>query len=253
MRVMIGMPLRNRTADIGAVYSQAVWPSQNNVEVVASNRICGLVTYCFNKLWCDALNAQQTQGVTHFAMIHGDVVAGRGWLDVLAVEMEATDADLVSVAIPLRAATGVTSTALEDPDCVWNARRITMRELYELPETFTEADVPWKQTGARLLHNTGLWLCRLGRPWNTQVTFRQQDRIVFNTTTGQYDAQTISEDWDWSRQLHDLGVRMACTRKVGVRHGSDEYHNRSPWGTWEIDEEHRRYVEQTERTSELVA
>lgn len=244
--VVIGMPARSRRdVNQGAADSQKVWPllNGNAYRVIAVNRYSSLLTYSFNRLWCAALNLIEAEDAQYFAMIHSDVVAAPGWAETLIEEMNRVDADMLSVAIPLKSPEGLTSTALSDPRTIWNSRRITMHELFKLPETFTIDDVPWREENSTLLLNTGLWVCRLDRPWVKQgVVFRQYDDIRFNTIRQEFEASTASEDWNWSRDLVERGAKLACTRKVVVEHEESIYHNREPWGTSAVDLEWVKYM-----------
>jgi precorrin-6B methylase 2 len=107
-----------------------------------------------------------------------------------------------------------------------------MREVYRLPETFTGEDL-----GRPLLLNTGLWVCRMDEGWAKKVHFTVNDRICFDPEKDHYFAQVEPEDWYFSRLLHELGLKVGCTRKVELGHrGNALYGNAHPWGTWEYDE-----------------
>lgn len=204
-------------------------------EVFRSVAEGSLLANVFNSLWCDALNSRENDRLTHFAMLHSDVCPEPGWLDILVREQEGTGADVLSVVIPIKDGRGVTSTAVDNPDNPWEPlRRITLREAYQLPETFNADDAG--HPGHRLLVNTGCWICRLDRPWCENVLFTVQDRIS-QSYAGRFSPQVISEDWNFSRQVQDAGGRVLATRKVRVIHrGVASYANDRPWGTWERDE-----------------
>jgi predicted O-methyltransferase YrrM len=67
-----------------------------------------------------------------------------------------------------------------------------------------------------------------------QSGFRFLSRI-HQTPDGEWSAEDQPEDWDLSRQMHALGKKVVCTRKVKLEHGSANCDNRSPWGTWPTD------------------
>lgn len=193
-----------------------------------------IITATFNLLWVSLLNERKRVGITHFAMLHDDVVPQTGWLDVLLDEMNETGADLVSAVVPMKAAMGLTSTALDNTGDEWNPQRLTLKEIHQLPETFDSKDV-----GAPLLLNTGCWICRLDRPWVNNVVFRQQDQI--RLVDGQYEAHQIPEDWDFSRQVSRQGGKLVATRKVRLYHERPEWTNTKPWGQWSTDVECQKY------------
>lgn len=193
-----------------------------------------LLANVFNVVWTQALEARDNHGVTHFAMLHADVAPQLGWADVLLAECERLKADVVSCVLPIKDGRGVTSTAIDNPGDPWRPlRRLTMREIAKLPETFTAADAGYP--GHRLLLNTGCWLADLRKPWADDAYFTIQDRRVIRD--GKRDVETIPEDWFFSRLVQDAGGKVYATRKVKAIHrGEAMYPNHGAWGAWERDE-----------------
>lgn len=206
--------------------------SAGGLDVHTSVAESSLLAMNMNVLWCDALNRRLGgRAVDYFAMQHADVEPADGWLDAMAGEMEARGLDVLSAVVPLKDERGLTSTAVARPDGdPWGvARRLTMSDVYGLPETFTSADV-----GGPLLVNTGLWVCRFG-PWADRVLFTINDRIV-RDPAGRYRPESESEDWYVSRLFHSLGLRVGATRLVQLGHrGPAVYPNAFPWGRWQVD------------------
>ncbi len=189
-----------------------------------------LLAHVFNHLWCAALN----EPPDYFAMIHADIEAAPGWLDELVEELEARELDVLGVAVPIKDPRGLTSIALarEDGDNWEPHCRLSMREIFELPETFTSEDVG----GRQLLLNTGLWVCRFDMRWAPLVHFEINDRIVIDPD-GRYVPQVESEDWYFSRLLNELGLKLGCTRKIPVEHhGKITFSSDHAWGTESFDE-----------------
>ena len=217
---------------------------------------------CFNMLLCDVLNARRQHPLTHLAMIHDDICPDAGWLDTLLAELDSCGADMLSAVVPIKNPTGVTSTAVDMEGAPWVVRRLTMHEAFGLPETFTLNDIPWRLPGSRLLVNSGLWVCRLG-DWTERVfprdnptgeartagLFFQDHARIVQLPGGEYVAEDISEDWDWSRQLDALGLTLAATRKVGLYHERPEFSNRHPWGVWETDQGYAKCQERLAATA----
>jgi predicted O-methyltransferase YrrM len=230
--VFLGLPSYDGTASIATCESYFLAPFRNKTCRVANARKnISFLTRCFNDLWCTALNERQ-RGVTHFAMIHADIVPDQhDWLDILLGELIRLDADVVSAVAPIKSEHGWTSTAVEVvPGDPWFRRRLTMAEVYDLPETFGAADV-----GSPLLLNTGLWVCRLDRPWCEQVCFDVGNRIYKHPTDG-WKAQDVSEDWLFSAALNGMGCKLYATRKVTLNHeGGRSYPTDRPWGTVETE------------------
>lgn len=196
-------------------------------QVARSYREGSLLAANFNALWCDALNfAAQERGPDYFAMQHADVEPQDYWLDELIAEMDAHGLDILGVAVPIKDTRGVTSLALARDDTNWRVHcRLTMTDLQRLPETFTSADI-----GHPLLLNTGLWVCRFDPAWARKVHFEINDRIVIDRT-GKYIAECEPEDWQFSRLLHELGLKIGATRKIRLEHrGCASFSNQSVWG-----------------------
>jgi hypothetical protein len=217
-----------------------------------------LLANCFNYHWANALNLQLAgRNITRFVMLHSDIIPEDWWADKLLLELEETDADLLSVVVPIKDSRGLTSVAIDDPIDEWGVyRRLTMSEVIELPETFgiydcvknglTDGHV-WKPSD-RLLVNSGCWACRFDREWNNDENsdgslksyFTIKDKIQFNSTTGRYETVVMPEDWHFSRCLNKLGRDIKVTRKVRLGHrGALYYPNDSVWGDYKQDEDLR--------------
>lgn len=204
------------------------------LDLVVSYSEGSLLAQNFNSLWCQALNAcHRGNPVQYFAMLHADIEPEDGWLDVLVEELEARQLDVLGAVVPIKDPKGLTSIALarEDGDPWRPLCRLTMREVWRLPETFTSEDV-----GHPLLLNTGCWVCRFDMAWATKVRFTINDRIVFNKSLNLYQAQVEPEDWYFSRLLNELGLKLGATRKVRLEHvGKTHYINHEPWGQTDFD------------------
>jgi predicted O-methyltransferase YrrM len=126
----------------------------------------------------------------------------------------------------------MTSIALHHDDDNWEVEcRLSMHDIFELPETFTSEDL-----GRPLLLNTGCWVCKFDMAWARKVHFEINDRIVFDKPMNRYRVQNESEDWYFSRLLHELGLKIGCTRKVKVHHQGDiVFTNEAPWGQLAFD------------------
>lgn len=209
-----------------------------------ATRVPGLVTFQllrssagpanFNSLWCNVLNMET---FSHFGMIHQDVYPPKWWADQLLADLEGGDLDLLSVVLPIKDDRKLTSTAVLDPK-TFRVRRLTLKEVGKLPKTFTSADLERVgYGGCVLLVSSGLWLCRLGGPWIERVWFEQPSRVV-RGDDGHYYSKVWSEDWNFSVQLHQLGVKYAATTGLRVQHiGTKGYTNQPdeadpvPWET----------------------
>lgn len=243
-KIFLGMPGYGKQS---AGAGRAFWRACADMSAVWNAYQCGsLLASNFNQLWCAALNlVHRGDRVDYFAMLHDDIEPQDFWLDDLIGELEAKSLDVLGVAVPIKDSRGLTSLALHRNGDNWlPLSRLTMHEIYDLPETFTSDDV-----GAPLLLNTGCWVCRFDMAWATQVHFEINDRIVFNRAVNRYQAQTEPEDWCFSRQLHEIGkpgspteglppLRIGATRKIPLQHvGDTKFTNEYAWGRSRFDSE----------------
>lgn len=242
-----------RNFDAGTAFLQA---STKRLDIIRTSECTSLAIRCFNRLLCNILNCRRNNpGLTHIAMQHDDICPEPGWLDVLVAEQDATGADMVSAVVPIKNGCGATSTGIDMEAAPWITRRLTMHEIFELPETFGIEHVPWRLPESQMVVNSGLWVLKLGQWFDdifpldnptgeTRVAglaFQDEARII-QGPDGLYSAEDISEDWHWSRQLLDLGLELVATRKTGLYHERHEFHNRAPWGAWRTDESHAKYL-----------
>jgi hypothetical protein len=229
-QVAIAMARRGPQVNDGAAQAFYNTPCRKRVVAALLKPCSTLLTQCFNIAWAQALNLRE-QGlpIKYFAQIHDDIEPEAWWLDTLIDELEAHGADACSAVVPIKHDKGCTSTAIATDDR-WLPRRLTMHEVFDLPETFTAEDA-----GGPLLLNTGLWVCKLTEPWAENVCFRFENRIV--KRDGLRMADALPEDWLNSYDLNSWGAKLIATRKVKLVHnGSSDYPNDRPWGTWHRDE-----------------
>ena len=231
-RIFLGMPGYG-TITGGA--ARGFFRASRRHDVNLQMREGSLLAHNFNLLWCWALNLAKKEKIDYFAMIHADIEPEDWWLDKLIEELESKSLDVLGVVAPIKDTRGMTSIALgrEDGD-TWRVHcRLTMREVMELPETFTSDDVG----GLPVLLNTGLWVCKFDLSWAKRCHFRINDRIVCDPD-GDYVPEVEPEDWYFSRLLHEQGLRIGCTRKVVIGHrGPMVWGNNKAWGTSTFDAE----------------
>lgn len=196
-----------------------------------------LLAQNFNALWCMALNLRHNgEQLDYFAMLHSDVEPQLFWLDLLIEEMEQRDLDVLGVVVPIKDQHGLTSIALDHPGGgEWLPKcRLTMHEIFQLPETFTSEDV-----GYPVLLNTGCWVCRFDPEWAKKVRFTINDRIIFSESNNRYEPQVEPEDWYFSRLCNEIGLKIGATRKIRLlHHGVSFFPNTRPWGDMPFDTEY---------------
>lgn len=184
----------------------------------------------FNKFWCIALNDKR---FTHFIMLHADIVPqDDGWEKKIIRLCDEKHADILSVVSPIKNPKGTTSTGLWSDGIV---RRLTMKEVFQLPPTFgwREVESYFGKSG-QLLVNTGCMCVAMNnRPVLETMLFRVENFI--RKRNGQFYAVSRPEDWNWSRDAYDKGLTVMATREIVIDHGG--YKNDTPWGDEHDQEE----------------
>lgn len=241
LSIFLGMPTRpNRFAHNRASLAYAHASLSRKYQIVLGGANSSILPHCFNIIWKDVLNRRKEEKFTHWGLIHDDVCPDPGWLDIMLEEMNRVNADFISAVVPIKNCRGTTSTAIDNPKDQYNVRRLTLHEIFKKKPTFTHP---------RILLNSGLFVMRMKPEFYLYppVYWRQQDKLtprVANPKEGEeyeYDPETISEDWDFTRQLKARGARVFATRAVPLFHLEEEFHNKSPWGTWKTDEAYFSY------------
>jgi len=198
----------------------------------------GDIEHNFNMMLCSALNARKAQGLTHFAMIHSDIGAQIGWLDVLLEEMDRVNADVMTTIVPIKDIRGLTTTGIRYPG-VWGTKRFTMREIQRFPATF---DISGTDEPDQILAiNTGLWVARIPVGGWADHFPGFTCKHAIRCQNGEYQADFDSEDWLFSDWLHENKYRVFATRKVLCFHrGGNDFENQGTWGLWDTDQHRPR-------------
>lgn len=217
--ILIGIPTYNGQVMMDTL--SALQGATNTHQAVHAKSQSSLLTYAFNNLWAMALNMK----VSHFCMLHADILPEDGWLDKMMDIMITHEADVLSAIVPIKTNAGMTSTAIDDTGDKWRVRRLTMHQIYDMEPTFTAPD---------LLINTGLMLVDMRAPWVHDMWFRFEDHIA--NEGGKRVAKNMPEDWLFSRDARAHGARIYATREVKLDHvGSAKFTNTVPWGAARTD------------------
>jgi hypothetical protein len=194
-----------------------------------------------NVLWCTALNAAKNHGVTHFAMIHADIVPvlDQDWVNIMLADMAERDLDFISAVVPIKDTRGMTSSGIGDPADPWVPyRRFTMHEIYSFPPTFNQDEIGYPSKDWYLNHNSGMIIADLRKPvfrkslpdGEMAIWFEFRKRMYFDEN-GEAKLVGESEDWNISRRLWLAGAKTAITRKPALKHyGMVGHPNTHPWG-----------------------
>ncbi len=240
MKILMGVPSSGTISEGSA---QASWLVSLHHEV---DRIPSCASGPnFNRVWCNALNQKK---YTHLAMIHADLTVleeeeNMRWGDILVEELEAHDADFISVPMAIKDMRGVTSCGIGDEEAGWFPyRRFCTNEFPKFPKTFTAADTG--HPGKFLLHNHALCMWDMRKPlWRVpnedgtcRFTFNFTERIILNDDV--WITQQDSEDWAFSRDLWKAGAKTLITSRIKTHHhGSMNFANYGDSGTYKNGDE----------------
>jgi hypothetical protein len=173
------------------------------------------------------------------------------WIDTLLEEMAAHDADFISAAARIKDDRNLTNMGIQIPNQP-NVRRITMTELFELPETFGVADTIYPDRWPAF--NTGACLVKAG-PWMEKFEgFRVNNWFTCGETGDKRYAQFYPEDWGFTSWLHTQGLKVMATRKVKTWHtGLKEWGTDIDEGTWDRDQESVEWMESEDKNIPSIA
>lgn len=227
------------TIDHGLIAATHMSSQNHSVQVCPRSNSC--LAHNFNMSWCHALNLRKEKSITHFAMLHSDVVPEPWWLDTLMDELERTGADVVSCVVPIKDDRGLTSSGIGSLD-TWDVYRSTMTEVHALPETYSLTMMGGDPYKNYLAANVGCWVCRWDGSWEEKFSRRGGFRVlttIVQHADGNYRASFFPDDWDFSRWGHLNGLKVMNTRKVKLSHnGNIAYRNDFAWGQeTEIEEQ----------------
>ncbi len=194
----------------------------------------------FNHLLCKARNSRAEGKWTDFGMHHADISAPPGWLDVMVEEKRRVGADILSVVVPIKDERRLTSTGTVQEG--GHIRRLTLKEVHHLPETFCAADLAQLGIHTPMVVNTGLMLVDFTRAWSDEFHFsigdaiqrtggHQEEMEYWCVEDGRnvlkkelvwvgstYSPACLPEDWNFSSWANARGLKVYATRKVPVGH-----------------------------------
>lgn len=209
--VYLGIPSHTGQLDYRIVDAVGRFKAAFPVHAVRINLV-SLLCFNFNTLLADALN-HRSKGITHFLMLHSDVVpveAGpRCWAERMLDELRAHKLSVLSAFVRIKNESGETSTATDDEKLLGEPRRIRMPGE---PDTVTVRDFP------RLLINTGLMLMDIRDSWAEKFSFRTEDTITRDPVSREFTARVFPEDWRMSRELKRWRIPFGATNKVRTLH-----------------------------------
>ncbi|MBV6429788.1 MAG: hypothetical protein KIPDCIKN_04363 [Haliscomenobacter sp.] len=230
--VFIGVPCYCGDIYHGTARSVSYAQAIDKLNVCAMYATGSLLAATFNRLFCSALNLR-SEGIQYFVLLHSDIWAMReDWLPRMLGILEEHELDVLSVVAPIKSQRGMTSTALDTHP--FRPRRLTMKEIVQFPETFTNRQVA-AQGWPGLLLNTGLLMIRLTKPWAEQICFTINDRIT-REPDGNFAADVEPEDWHFSRWCNRMGLKTAATTAIMIAHaGQNLWGNSTAWGDDDFD------------------
>ena len=201
-----------------------------------------LLANCFNRLLCSCIN----EGCWDwFALVHSDIVPSvEYWMDVMREQAMRHGCWLLHGVSPIKNHRGVTSTALGNAHDEWGyVRRVTVKQTFLLPETWTCTDYLNSFGGPVpdnpcMLPNTGCLLMKADdalRQFAIDRGFTIKDRIV-PAANGQLISWCVPEDWGTGYWCAQNGIQPWATRALNICHkGEMDFVMTAPWGQWDED------------------
>lgn len=177
---------------------------------------CSLLCNSFNAGVAEAKN----NGAEYFALLHSDIVPSDGWLGQLLQDLNEHELDIIHAPVSFKDFSGLTSTAVAYSDSIWaDKRRLTLKELANLPTVFTIDDVRLciDERAEILLPNTGVLLMRCNDWFQEWSGFEFIDRVA-KTQDGRNIAAFVPEDWLLGFAAHRDGLRVGASRNVTTIH-----------------------------------
>jgi len=231
-KILLGIPTYKKECHADLLFKMHFMTQGGKNQVAMGNVDSSAICLTMNSLWVQALEAYQAGEITHFAMLHTDIVPENYFMDKMVEIMEREGAEILSAIVPIKNAEGFTSTAVEgqmgDTNPYFRVKRFSMRELDKLPATFTHPEI---------LLNTGLMLVDLSKPWtlSEDVYFTIEDRII--KYRGRRIPAMWPEDWGFSRRARKAGAtKLYATREVKLDHaGLANFPNYVMWGEKDTD------------------
>lgn len=243
--ILIGCPIH--TSQLEHKTASAIhFPSnRTDLDILKIFSSSSLLATNFNRIWSTALNYNAERPaekhIKWFILLHGDIVPESNWVDKLIALAEQHQTDLLSVVVPFKDQSGLTSTALGGPDPYNIVSRLTMHQVIELPATFGADDVRKffnidddYDHEYPLLVNSGCIIVNMQMPYARSLFFTINDHIRTDAQGKMYPV-TEPEDWFFSRLIQNYGGKVMATREVQVAHvGQRNYNNDQVWGaTWD--------------------
>ena len=231
MKVLVAIPTYDGNNNYG-VTKRILDAGRRDLTITFTSRQSSFLTLGFNEFWCMALNDRRYD---YLVMLHADLPPNTDrWVSMLIKTCESVHADVLSVVSPLKMETGATSTALTRERVFGHHRRLTLKEVYKLPETFN-AEHAAKLFGwsgdTTLLVNTGCMVVSMKKRATLETMLFTTNNWIFKDPDGKFRAVSEAEDWNWSVQAKDRGLSVWATRAIPLVHvGTKEYSNESAWG-----------------------
>jgi hypothetical protein len=240
-KIFLGIPQHGGTMSAATFSSALTAASFRGHQVQFQVLGLSLLARNFNQLWINAWRNKFDFFVLHHSDIgvaSDDVNMLGSWLDRIVERTESEKAAVTSIVSPIKSDAGHTSTGLDlVKDNPYTLRRITIKELQSLPDTFYRADVcrlfgrDPEDAGAFLV-NTGVMVMNL-RDWDWRgwPGFQIDDKIGWKKDGSDCEAFTEPEDWRLSRWLHERGWPYCAVKDFEISHvGQKIFPNCGNWG-----------------------
>lgn len=217
--IFVGIPVGENNS-VDSRLDSVLCAARSKMRCAVSARGNSCVCKNCNNLFSAALNMRD-DGITHFCLLHADIIPQGNWLEELYNEMVAHNLEVLSCVVPMK---GKSRNGRFEVSTAWSpdgdVRNMTLEE-FGLNRTRINDNKP------PLLINTGVCLMDLRRNWD-DFAFSMHDYIY--KKDGKYAVGFEPEDYRAAVWFHQHGVRYGATSKVKVIH-TGKY----DWTNWEAE------------------
>ncbi len=220
--IFLGVPTYNGQICTGTA-NVLEYASKKHGIIKAVNQT-SLLANGFNQLLCMALNLRKEHNIKWFAMLHADIIPEKFWIDKLVDLAEQHGADLLSAVVPIKDASGDSSTAIGRG---YDTTRLSIDFIKKYcPETFHIDDIHqvFDTNSGGLLVNSGCMIFRIDHEWSPECYFRIHDTINYDHVKDKFYAQVLSEDWSFSELVEDQGGKVMATTAIDLKHVGIKYY-----------------------------
>lgn len=215
-----------------------IYPDSGEWDVFQTDIRSTMLCESFNLGVASAKNGQ----ADYFGMIHSDMAAPAGWLPTQIKAMESVGADMIHAVARIKDDRGLSSTAYSNSLDPWSLkRRLTLKEINQLPDVFTLADIQRQidPEAKVLLPNPGCMVMKCGKWFQNWRGFNTLSDVI-RKEDGKYWTRSVSEDYVFGYWAAANGLKLAAVgpRLVPTQHVGRKLFNSATLEGFECDRDY---------------